>query len=215
MHAPLEPAGQTHEPSWGPAMASLPTDKMRAFVVAMYDVPPGKHARINAAISAGYGTATSSRKSIGVIATRLLQDERIQVALEEHGRTRVRALGPLAVHSLEALLRDKKHKGHERAVALIVERLAPAEFHHLHEHDHRHRIVDHEAAAVQLLRKLKSLGTPRDGLIRFFGCNAIDRLEAMLAKQDAEAAGAGTIDGIATEIHDHHDQQTENSDASA
>jgi hypothetical protein len=56
MHAPLETALEMLPPTeYGPAMAALRTERQRRFVVAMFDVPQNRRARINAARLAGYG----------------------------------------------------------------------------------------------------------------------------------------------------------------
>lgn len=192
MLAPLE----THERDalHGPAMLAL-NERQRAFVVALYQVPQNRNTRINAARLAGYGTAMSNNKSLGVIAGRLIHDERIQAAIEEHGRAQMPALYPLAISSLRDLLHDKTHKGHERAVMGVIEKMAPIELHHLHQHEHRHR-VDHDAEAVDALRFLKQMGMPQEGLIRMFGVNGLPRYEAMLAKQ----SGVKVVESSATEV---------------
>jgi phage terminase small subunit len=119
MHAPLATALEMPAPSeYGPAMASLRTDRQRRFVVAMFDVPQNRRARINAARLAGYGTATSSNKSIAVIAARLADDEAIQLAIEEEGRRRFRTLAPVAHNALKKLLQNPKHRDHGKAVEL-------------------------------------------------------------------------------------------------
>ena len=159
MHAPLaiQNVSEPEPDKWGPKMAALATDKQRAFVVEMYRVAPGKGAPVRAAVAAGYGTPRSSRASISVIAYRLVNDERIQAALAEHGRQRFHELFPLALSSLESLLKNKSHRDHGRAVMGIIERLAPAEFLHRHEHEHRHRID-----MATMVEQIKSLAVKLD-----------------------------------------------------
>jgi hypothetical protein len=48
---------------WGPAMAALPSDKHRAFVIALYEIPRGMGAQTTAAKMAGFGTDTSTAHS--------------------------------------------------------------------------------------------------------------------------------------------------------
>ena len=60
-------------PDWGPAMRALDNDKHRAFVCALFDAPGGAKGQLYLCTkAAGFGTATSSRKSLSVIAQRLL-----------------------------------------------------------------------------------------------------------------------------------------------
>jgi hypothetical protein len=195
MHAPVEirDMSESELPAlgWGPKMAALASDKQRAFCVEMFRVAPGKGAPTRAAIAAGYGSPTSTPSAMRVIAYRLVNDERIQEALEEHGRKRFHELFPLALNSLESLLKNKNHKDHGRAVMGVVERLAPAEFHHKHEHEHQHRLSheSHEARSIWALRLLKKMGTPREGLVEFFGSNGLGWLEAKLTAEDAKLSG--------------------------
>ena len=87
MHAPLETGLKMPPPSeWGPAMSALKSDRQRAYVVACFEVRPGKGVSSRAARLAGYGSRTSSAKSISVIAARLANDEQVQLAIEEEGR---------------------------------------------------------------------------------------------------------------------------------
>lgn len=181
MHAPLENIAIDMQAEWGPAMQALPTEKQRAFVVAMFEVKPGRGAIMRAARQAGYGTATSSQKSISVIGSRLANDERIQLAMEEEGRRRFRTLGPAAHHALKNLLLNPKHRDHSKAVLAFHEHAMPREMRHKHEHEHYH--VDHENEAIEFLRKLKALGANREYLENIFGCNGLPRLEQKLSEK--------------------------------
>jgi hypothetical protein len=46
--------------SWGPAMAALPSDRHRAFVLALFEVKPGYGANVAAPKIAGFGKPTST-----------------------------------------------------------------------------------------------------------------------------------------------------------
>src|SRR5262245_16825879 len=74
---------------WGPAMRALPSDRHRAFVLALYQIRPGYGAHVKAAKMAGFGTGTSSAKSWSVIASRLAHDEKILEALHEEDQRRI------------------------------------------------------------------------------------------------------------------------------
>jgi hypothetical protein len=113
---------------WGPAMAALPNDRQRAFVVALYDEEAprkGDGLLIYAARAAGYGTATSSTKSLGVIANRIVHDGRVQAAIVEHSRSVLRAVPPEAIRALKDLIRDPKARDHARAIAMVIDRTDP------------------------------------------------------------------------------------------
>jgi hypothetical protein len=116
----IEPVDGTE---WGPAMRALPSDRHRAFVLALYQIKPGYGAHVKAAKMAGFGTSTSSAKSWSVIASNLAHDEKIQAALHEEDQKRIRAVAPRAVQALERLIEDPKHKDHARAIGMTLERV--------------------------------------------------------------------------------------------
>ena len=84
-------AGDDTGAEWGPAMKALPSDRHRAFVLALYQVPPGYGSYVRAAKLSGFGTSKSSAHSWSAIATRLAHDERILAALYEEDQKRIRA----------------------------------------------------------------------------------------------------------------------------
>jgi hypothetical protein len=120
--------GEQERTEWGPAMAALPNDRQRAFVVALYgeEAPrKGDGLLIYAARAAGYGTPTSSTKSLGVIANRIVHDGRVQAAIVEHSRSVLRAVPPEAIRALKDLIRDPKARDHARAIAMVIDRTDP------------------------------------------------------------------------------------------
>lgn len=161
MTAPLLLEEDQSDGSLGPAMRLLPTAKMRRFVEAVFEVPAGRHATITAAKMAGYGSPQSSNSSLSVMACRLLADDRIQAALLEYSRVRLRALAPIALVALENLLRDRKHPGHPRAVMGLLDKLAPSEFTQTVQvnHNHQHRVI----ATAEVLERIRQLAV-RAGL---------------------------------------------------
>lgn len=120
---PLEPIDAKD----GPAMLALPSDRHRAFVRALYAVRPGHGAAVKAAKMAGFGTAESSAASMATIASRLRHDERILAALEEEDKKFIRASAPRAIASLARLVEDPHHKDHARGIAMVLDRVHPAE----------------------------------------------------------------------------------------
>jgi hypothetical protein len=123
---------------WGPAMLALPNDRQRSFVIALFMAPKKRGASIYAAQVAGYGTEKSSRKSFGVMAARLMADERVQAAISEESRKRLRGLAPSAVAAIERLVNDPDHRDHGRALDMVLSRSdPPTSVHNVHVTDDR------------------------------------------------------------------------------
>jgi len=80
---------------------------------------------MRAARAAGFGTATSSNKSLSVIASKLMADDRIKAAIIEESRARLRTSAPLAVQALDALLANPDHRHHARAIEMVLSRTDP------------------------------------------------------------------------------------------
>jgi hypothetical protein len=174
-------------------MAALRSDRHRAFVLALYQVPPGYGAHVKAAKLAGFGTSTSSAKSWSVIATRLAHDEKILAALHEEDQKRIRASAPRAIRALQSVIENPEHRDHVRGVAMVLD---PAEQRHVVEH---HHVIDHDAEAIAQLRMLKSLEVAREKLVEVFGFTGLSRYEQMLAREDGKKAPPA-IEGTAVEI---------------
>lgn len=114
-------ASDMHE--LGPAMRPL-TLKQRRYVLALFEAPKKYGRGVFAAERAGY--AASSRGNLSVIASQLSADPRVQAAIAEVSQQRLTILGPLAVHALEKLLENPKHRDHGRALGMVMDRVAPA-----------------------------------------------------------------------------------------
>jgi hypothetical protein len=130
--APATTPAAEPAPEWGPAMAALP-EKRRAFVVALYseDAPrKGDGLIIWATQIAGYGTPTSSKKSLSVIGNRIVHDDRVQAAIVEYSQRELRAIPPEAINALKNLIRDPKHRDHARAIAMVIDRSDPLQTMH-------------------------------------------------------------------------------------
>ena len=114
-------------PAFGPKMASLPP-KRRALVMALFDDDAprkGDGLLVFAAQRAGYGTPTSSAKSLGVIAGRIVHDDQVQEAIAEHSHRVMRTIPPEAIRALKDLIRDPKHRDHMKAIAAVIDRTDP------------------------------------------------------------------------------------------
>jgi hypothetical protein len=117
-------------PDYGPAMRALANDRQRAFVCALFDAPTKDGRVIYAARAAGYGTETSSNKSLSVIGSRLNVSDKIQAAIAEESQRRMRGLAPSAVKALERLIDDPTHRDHARGLAMILDRSYPLQTTH-------------------------------------------------------------------------------------
>jgi hypothetical protein len=112
---------------FGPKMAAL-SEKRRALVVALFDDDaPSKGDGLLpwAARKAGYGTATSSTRSLGNIAGRIIHDDAVQDGIKEHSHRVMRAIPPEAIRALKALIRNPDHREHMRAIATVLDRTDP------------------------------------------------------------------------------------------
>lgn len=120
---PLEPIDAQD----GPAMKALPSDRHRAFVRALYQVRPGHGANVKAAKLAGFGTPESSPQSMATIASRLAHDERVLAAIHEEDQKHIRASAPRAIRALSSLIENPNSRDHARGIAMILDRVHPAE----------------------------------------------------------------------------------------
>jgi phage terminase small subunit len=178
-------------------MKVLPSDRHRAFVLALYQIKPGYGAHVTAAKLAGFGSSTSSPKSWSVIASRLAHDEKILAALHEEDQKHIRASAPRAVRALGRLIEDPDHKDHARGIAMVLDRVHPTEQRHVVDVHHH---VDHDAEAIAQLRMLKGLGVARAKLEEVFGFSGLSHYERLLELEEAKNRPTPMIEGRATEI---------------
>ena len=141
-------------PQMGPNMLALPNDRWRAFVVALYDEDAprkgeGEGLLVYAARKAGFGTATSSPKSLGVQANRICYDERTQKAIAEYSIAVVRSgLAPEVVRAIRNVVNDPAHRDHARMLALVYDRLDPLQT------LHTVKVEDHRPASPEITQKV-------------------------------------------------------------
>ena len=114
----------------GPRMLALPTDRHRDFVRGLYQVKPGHGSASKAARLAGWGTEYSTAQSIASIASRLMHDERVLDAIHEMDQKMIRGVAPRAIGALSRLVEDPKHRDHARGIAMVLDRVHPAETQH-------------------------------------------------------------------------------------
>jgi hypothetical protein len=113
----------------GPKMREL-NPRQQAFVCALFDAPRKDGRIIWAARVAGYGTPTSTNKSLSVIGSRLNVSDKIQAAIAEESQRRLRSLSPTAVQALENLLANPEHRDHARGIGMVLDRADPLQTTH-------------------------------------------------------------------------------------
>jgi hypothetical protein len=176
----------------GPAMRALPNDRWRDFVRALV-TQAGHGALTNAARAAGFGK-NSKGATLAKFAHNLSRDDRTIAAIAEESRKIVRVGHPEAANALLDLIRNPAHKDHGRAVTALLDRVDPIVSRH--DIEVTHKIVDPDHEALEELRALRQLGTPREKLIELFGHNGLGRIETLDAADTARrAAEAKVIDG--------------------
>jgi phage terminase small subunit len=182
---------------YGPAMAALPTDKMRAFVENLF-IHSGNNAM--AAREAGYGVphsgeGRSSSQAMARIAYTLLHDPRIIAARNEMQKLLRRQYGPKALSVIGRILDDPQHKDAYKAADKILE-LEDAT---VQKTETTVTVkVDHTKDALDTLRYMKSIGATREMLEAHFGFSGLSRYEELLAIEDRKSANV--IDGEFTEV---------------
>jgi hypothetical protein len=139
----------------GPAMLALPSDRHRAFVRAMYQVKPGHGAAVRAAKLAGFGTVESSASSMATIASRLTHDERVQQAFAEQDQLFIRASAPRAIRALSALIENPAARDHSRGIAMVLDRVHPAE--QIHKLKHEYDVTPNARETAQILERIAEL----------------------------------------------------------
>lgn len=105
--------------SMGPAMQALPSDRQRAFVIALLENGDNNHTR--AAQDAGF--AAGSQNSLRVQAHRLAHDPGIQAAMDEEARRRLNSGKIMAVSSLLTLAKSAaKDSDKLKAIEMVLNR---------------------------------------------------------------------------------------------
>jgi hypothetical protein len=184
----------------GPAMQNLPNNLWRSFVDHLVTQKPGHGALTRACRAAGFGK-NSTPTNLAKLAWRMSRDERFIAAVAEQSRKVLRIGHPEAVAAVLALVRNSKHRDHMRAVDAVLSRADPIESHSRHNIEVLHRTIDPDREALEELRALRHLGTPREKLLTLFGHNGLDRIEALEAADTSRRAdSAKVIEGKVVEL---------------
>jgi hypothetical protein len=172
----------------GPAMRALPNDRWRAFVHHLVTGKPGHGCLTRAYAAAGF---SGTRKTLTSQAHRMTRDERVIAAIAEEARKVIRIGHPEAVNALFGMVRNPEHRDHARAVAMVLDRCDPVVTTQKIDVVHRHESPDQRA--LEELKALRKLGTPRVTLLELFGPNGLDRLEMLEAAEIAQRAAAARV----------------------
>jgi len=182
--------------SWGqlgPAMRALPNDQWRAFCHELVTGRPGHGRYARAARAAGFGK-DSTTTNLAKIAWKIAHDDRMIAAIAEESRKYLRGAHPEAVAAVLALVRNKGHRDHMRAISEVLSRTDPV----VAKQDISvvHRVVNEDQESLEELRALRQIGATREKLVELFGGNGLARLERLEAADTARrAAEAKVIDG--------------------
>jgi hypothetical protein len=191
----------------GPAMKALPNDQWRDFAYHYVTEKPGHGALTAAARKAGFGKK-STPTNLAKLAWSMSRDERMISAIAELSRAIIRVGAPQAANAILNVIMDPTHKDHVRACDIVLSRADPVETRH--RMDVVHTTVDPDQEALEELRALRQLGTPREKLLALFGHNGLDRIEALeRADSIRRADNARVIEGEATVIPTRQEEPTD------
>jgi hypothetical protein len=138
-----------------------------------------------AAARAGYGKV--SWGGLKVTAHHLLHRERVIAAVSEFTRNSFRGLESVCVAKIRKIVENEKHRDHAKVCLSLLSRFGYSEQTRTEVNVTGSIAVDHTSAALEDLRKLKSLGFSREQLIQNFGFSGLSRYEQLLAERDARA----------------------------
>src|SRR5215831_9599760 len=168
----------------GPAMLALPNDRWRAFAVSLV-TKAGRGSQVEALREAGLGLGSTPLNQAR-FAWQIANDDRMIAALAELSRKIIRVGAPEAASALLEVVRNPEHRDHVRAIGMMLDRSDPVETRQ--RIDVVHKTLDPDEEAIEELRALRALGTPRAKLLELFGGNGLARLE------DLESSRAKVIE---------------------
>lgn len=113
-------------PRWGPAMAALPNDRWRRFVVAIYDEDAPRKGKGLWPWAMGRAGFTFKNSAVaGINAQQMLHDPRIKKACAEYSRTVLRSPSPVTIKAVRELLENPKSRHHAKAIDAVLARSDP------------------------------------------------------------------------------------------
>jgi hypothetical protein len=146
-----------------------------------------------AAKLAGCGEVDSNSNTYARIAHRYLGRERMAKAIQYLARQEIRHLAPAAIAAVRDVVSNISPTNNHRlkAAGMILDRTDPSEQKIAVTHENK---TDPLKTTLEYVAHLKSLGTPRDILIKEFGKGGLEYYESLIA------ASALTIDVDFTEV---------------
>jgi hypothetical protein len=170
-------AVQEKKPEYGPEMLAL-TPMQRKFVEALLTDPgPGLGMLTRAAIAAGYCPNNPKRTTVTKLAHVVSRKPKVILALQAEARKVIRGRGyAVAVAAVMNLVNDPTHRDHARGVSMVLDRVDPAQTHHLVDVQH-HVQLDPDAEALAQYRACVAIGASPEKLKQLFGYSGLMRLE--------------------------------------
>jgi hypothetical protein len=174
---------------WGPAMQGL-TEKRRRFVLALN--PEADY--VDAAVTAGYRSASSSRQSMYSIASRLANESKVRAAMQEVGWPLIGRYALAAIKRVAKIAMDDKHPQNLRACKILIDRAWPVEARQQIEiHHHRKNSLEME----ELCRRLADeLGVSIERLLGTFSVSPVIDGQSAVCDARSQSKDGGT-EGVA------------------
>lgn len=174
----------------GPKMLAC-MERERLFVLHYLAIcaEDGKGDASEAARRAGYSDPGKHSGSIRVQGHSLMHRERVREAMHEVAKTEFVGLLLPAVMARKKLIENGKHPDHAGAVNSTLSALGLGERSAVDLRVSGTVELNHTDAALADLRRLKTLGVPREKLLEIFGFSGLPRYEKMLALTDQRPKG--------------------------
>jgi hypothetical protein len=99
----------------------------------------------------------ASRAPVVIARLRAVQRELADLKLQIPERKRIRASAPRAINALTRLVEDPKHKDHARGIAMVLDRVHPAEQVYKVDHQHMHDVTPSAANTAETLKRIAEL----------------------------------------------------------
>jgi hypothetical protein len=141
----------------GPKMLALPSDRMRAFVLAL--LAQGTRNYTAAYKAAGY---SGTMEALRVGASRLAHDERVLAALHEEASKRLHSLVPAALRVVEEIMENPDAKDRAKVALGVLDR---AGLHTVTEQRHTHSLADDTEMLARIRLLAERNGIPLANLL--------------------------------------------------
>jgi hypothetical protein len=135
----------------------------------------GKGVGTRAAVAAGFRPSYAP-----YAAHRMLRRVTVVREIEQRQKIRLRTLAPKAVDAVEQILDDVQHKDRLRAAGQILNRFDPLLVGVAHQHAVNVTVKSSDELGLELLRRLRELGAPREMMERLLGHNGLLLFEERL-----------------------------------